>query len=127
MTRVFTIIFSCICLAACAEEIKKIPVSESVKLNIYEGRIRGGGLADDMLKIYLKNLGEDVRKDENPVFEAENVGRVCYKWLSNDVLEIKTDGNNAYSIDPLWKGSDGRIVRLHFMGHSGCPWRVGDY
>lgn len=126
MIRRLIILLTCTFLASCTEEVRKISAPDNVQLNIYEVRMQGGGLADDMLRVYLEDLGGSILDNDKPIFEAENVGRVCYRWPSIDVLEIRTDGNNAYAVEPLWKRSDGRVVRLYFMGHRGCPWRAGD-
>jgi hypothetical protein len=79
-------------LASCKGETKKIPVPAEVRLDLYEARILGAGLAPDSVRVHLVEAGQSFSKDSPTVFEGQDVGALCYTWRSPRDLWISMSG-----------------------------------
>lgn len=118
---VATAIF-CGLLASCTTRTRQIPVAPNLKLRLFESRIDGAGPAPDSIKIYITNFGEYPRKTDIPIFEGQEVGRVCYVWLSKYELHIRISGGYPDNVLGQWQDKAGHIVKIVFDGFKDCKW-----
>jgi hypothetical protein len=101
----------------------RILVPENIGLGLFEERYLSGGTAPDLLKVYLVESGKSqVGAHDQPIFEGQDVGAVCYQWPSADELEIRISGGYVDHVEAVWRGNNNRAVNIRYMGMDGCVW-----
>jgi hypothetical protein len=127
MTRCLSLIFSTagmvFGLTSCSERGAAVSKSPDGQITIYEGRTLGAGPAPDSVKTYLLVAAKVPSKDAVPIFEGQDVGRVCYDWLNSTTLNIRISGGYVDRLASQWLGPDGRRIGVRYLGISGCVWR----
>lgn len=127
MTRPYYLMLSVLAmmlnLTSCSENLEKVSKSPNGQLTIYEGRKYGAGIAPDSVKVYISPSSSAIPKNAETVFEGQDVGRICYNWLTPSELNISISGGYVDQIASQWQISDGVRVKVRYVGTSGCVWR----
>lgn len=110
-------------LVSCNEEIKKVSVAPRGQVIVYEARTSGAGPAPDSVKVYLLNTGAAMEGRGQPIFEGQDVGAICYTWLTDEELNISISGGYVDRIVQGWRSSKGRLVKVRYIGEPRCKWR----
>ncbi len=83
----------------------------------------GAGLAPDSVRAYLLVTGAIPVASTQPVFEGQDVGRVCYDWLTPTELHVRISGGYVDRVASQWQSPEGRWITIRYVGTSGCVWR----
>ena len=110
-------------LTSCSERMQSVSKSPDGNIVIYEGRKSGAGPAPDSVRSYLSIVGADLTDDANPIFEGQDVGRICYSWQNSTELTVRISGGYVDRVAPQWESPEGRRVTIRYAGISGCEWR----
>lgn len=65
-------------LESCSAHIDHGHTPSNVDLFLFESRINGAGSAPDSIKIYMTDVNKVPKKEDTPIFEGQDVGKVCY-------------------------------------------------
>ena len=110
-------------LASCSEKINKVSAAPNGQVVVYEARTSGAGPAPDSVKVYLLNAGAAMEGRDQPVFEGQDVGAICYTWPTDEELNISISGGYVDRIVQGWRSSEGRLVKVRYIAEPRCKWR----
>ena len=110
-------------VSGCKERIYKVTGSSNEHFIIFEGRKNGAGPAPDSVKIYVISRSSFSENDRTTIFEGQDVGKVCYRWINPMTLQIAISGGYA---DRVLSSAaiDGELLRIKYVGtEDSCRWQ----
>jgi hypothetical protein len=109
-------------ITSCKERETTVSKSPDGGVIIFERRKAGAGPAPDSVKAFLAAVTSPHSQGAVPVFEGQDVGRVCYDWPKPDELDVRISGGYVDSVASQWQGPDGRHIKIRYGGTTGCVW-----
>ena len=124
-TNTNTLVLSICCLlTSCSSKSRYVPTPDGVGLFIIESRISGAGPAPDSIRVYLTSTRKLPHKGDVPIFEGQDVGSVCYRWVGAGLLRLSISGGYLDRIYAQWHGVNGRTVIITYDGTNNCHWKA---
>jgi len=117
------LVIVCSLLTSCVGRLHQEPVPHDIGLLLFERRIDGAGPAPNIVKVYLTNIGTTPRTDDIPIFEGQDMDKICYKWNNKNELHIRNSDGFVDRISQKWGDGKGRTVKLVFDGTNDCSWK----
>src|SRR6202035_1784782 len=107
---------------SCSGRTQWVPTPPNVGLLLFESRINGAGPAPDSVKVYLTKTDKRPEKSDMPIFEGQDVGRICYIWSNSRELHLRISGGYVDRVSQQWQDGGGRKVNGAFRGTKRLHW-----
>jgi hypothetical protein len=92
-------------------------------MSIFERRVDGAVAAPDSVQVYLAKSGATPKRGDKPIFEGQDVGRICYFWYRVGGLIINISGGYVDSVSSYRPEKSGMEVKVTFDPHLDCEWK----
>lgn len=110
-------------LTSCGERSVALSKSPDGRIIVYEELISRPGLAPNTVSTYLLVGATTPSEGTDPVFEGQDVGRICYDWPSPTALNIRISGGYVDHVASHWIDPSGNRIAVRYLGTLGCVWK----